>query len=40
MVNGESFSDYQFIKLLRKTKDGVTGKGILKENNTNALCSL
>lgn len=33
MVNGESFSDYQFIKLLRKTKDGVTGKGILKENN-------
>ena len=33
MVNGESFSDYQFVKLLRKTKDGVTGKGILKENN-------
>ena len=33
MVNGESFADYQFIKLLRKTKDGVTGKGILKENN-------
>lgn len=33
MINGESFSDYQFIKLLRKTKDGVTGKGILKENN-------
>lgn len=33
MVNGEGFSDYQFIKLLRKTKDGFTGKGILKENN-------
>lgn len=33
MVNGESFADYQFIKLLRKTKDGVTGRGILKENN-------
>ena len=33
MVNGESFDDYQFIKLLRKTKDGFTGKGILKENN-------
>ena len=32
MVNGESFADYQFIKLLRKTKDGFTGKGILKEN--------
>jgi HK97 family phage portal protein len=33
IVNGESFSDYQFIKLLRKTKDGFTGKGILKENS-------
>ena len=33
MVNGESFADYQFIKLLRKTKDGFTGKGVLKENN-------
>jgi HK97 family phage portal protein len=33
MVNGETFAEYQFIKLLRKTKDGVTGKGILKENN-------
>jgi HK97 family phage portal protein len=33
MVNGEGFSDYQFIKLLRKSKDGVTGKGVLKENN-------
>jgi HK97 family phage portal protein len=33
-VNGETFRDFQFIKLLRKTKDGVTGKGILDENNT------
>jgi HK97 family phage portal protein len=33
IVNGESFAEYQFIKLLRKTKDGVTGKGILKENS-------
>lgn len=33
-VNGENFRDFQFIKLLRKTKDGVTGKGVLKENNT------
>lgn len=33
-VNGENFRDFQFIKLLRKTKDGVTGKGILKEHNT------
>ena len=34
LVNGEGFREFQFIKLLRKTKDGVTGKGILKENNT------
>ena len=33
MVNGEYYRDFQFVKLLRKTKDGVTGKGILKENN-------
>lgn len=33
-VNGEGFRDFQFIKLLRKSKDGVTGKGILKEHNT------
>jgi HK97 family phage portal protein len=32
-VNGETFREFQFIKLLRKSKDGVTGKGILKENN-------
>ena len=34
LVNGEGFREFQFVKLLRKTKDGVTGKGILKENNT------
>jgi HK97 family phage portal protein len=33
-VNGEGFREFQFVKLLRKTKDGVTGKGVLKENNT------
>lgn len=33
MVNGEYFRDFQFIKVLRKSKDGVTGKGIIKENN-------
>lgn len=32
-VNGEDFREFQFVKLLRKTKDGVTGTGILKENN-------
>jgi HK97 family phage portal protein len=34
LVNGETFRDFQFVKLLRKTKDGVTGKGVVKENNT------
>ena len=33
-VNDGVYRDFQFVKLLRKTKDGVTGKGILKENNT------
>jgi HK97 family phage portal protein len=33
MVNGAPFKEWEFIKLLRKTKDGVTGKGIIKENN-------
>jgi HK97 family phage portal protein len=33
LVNGETYKDYHFIKLTRKTKDGVTGKGIISENN-------
>lgn len=33
MVNGAPYKEWEFVKLLRKTKDGVTGKGILKENN-------
>lgn len=33
-VNGENYRDFQFIKLLRKSKDGVTGTGILAESNT------
>lgn len=33
MVNGAGYRDFQFLKLLRKSKDGVTGKGILNENN-------
>jgi HK97 family phage portal protein len=33
-VNGENYRDFQFVKLLRKTKDGVTGTGILAESNT------
>ena len=31
MVDGESFKDYQFIKLLRNTKDGASGKGLTEE---------
>ncbi len=33
LVNGEKFRDFQFLKLTRKSKDGVTGKGIIQENN-------
>jgi|SRR5689334_12136979 len=31
-VNGELFRDFQFIKMPRKTKDGVTGFGVMDEN--------
>lgn len=33
LVNGLPYRDWEFIKLTRKSKDGVTGKGIIKENN-------
>lgn len=33
MVNGQSFRDFEFIKITRKTKNGVTGKGVIEENN-------
>lgn len=33
MINGAPYREFEFIKLLRKSKDGVTGKGIIKENN-------
>jgi HK97 family phage portal protein len=32
-VMGENFREFQFVKLLRKSKNGVTGTGIIKENN-------
>lgn len=32
MVNGKTYRDFEFIKVTRKTKDGVTGEGIIKEN--------
>ncbi|WP_342045979.1 phage portal protein [Bacillus sp. OTU530] len=33
LVNGDTYRDFQFIKLTRKSKDGITGKGIISENN-------
>lgn len=32
MVNGKEYKDYEFLKITRKTVDGVTGIGIIKEN--------
>ncbi|MBT2736157.1 phage portal protein [Bacillus sp. ISL-7] len=34
LVNGANYRDFEFIKLARKSKDGVSGTGIIKENNT------
>jgi HK97 family phage portal protein len=33
LVNGATYRDFEFLKVVRKTKDGVTGKGIIQENN-------
>lgn len=33
LVNGQMYRDYEFIKLLRNTRDGGTGVGVLSENN-------
>lgn len=33
LVNGNTYRDFEFIKITRKTKDGITGQGIIKENN-------
>lgn len=33
LIMGNTYRDFEFIKLLRKTKDGATGAGIVKENN-------
>lgn len=32
LVNGQTYRDFEFIKVTRKTKDGITGKGIIDEN--------
>ena len=34
LINGVPYRTWEFIRLLRKTKDGITGTGILRENNT------
>lgn len=33
LVNGKTYKPYQFIRMLRNTEDGSTGKGILSESN-------
>lgn len=33
LVNGGIYREYEFLKVLRKTKDGVTGVGIVEESN-------
>jgi HK97 family phage portal protein len=33
LINGDNYRDFEFIKLTRKTKDGITGRGILNESN-------
>jgi HK97 family phage portal protein len=33
LVNGASYRDFEFLKLTRKSKNGITGTGIISENN-------
>lgn len=33
LVDGVTYKDYEFLKIIRKTKDGITGKGIIREND-------
>lgn len=33
LVNGAPYREFEFLKLTRKSNDGVTGKGIISENN-------
>lgn len=33
LVNGAFYRDFEFLKITRKTKNGVTGLGIIEENN-------
>lgn len=34
MVQGQKYREFQFVKLLRHTTDGVTGHGVLEENDS------
>lgn len=34
LVNGGTYREFEFLKVTRKTKNGVTGTGIIDENNT------
>lgn len=33
IVNGDTYKPHEFLKLIRKTSDGATGKGVVQENN-------
>lgn len=33
LINGNAYQDFDFLKVLRKTRDGINGKGIIQENN-------
>jgi HK97 family phage portal protein len=33
LVNGATYRDFEFLKITRKSKNGITGNGIIKENN-------
>ena len=33
LVNGQTYKPFEFIKFLRNTRDGATGRGIIEENN-------
>lgn len=33
LVNGRTYRDYEFLKIARKSRNGVTGRGIIQEHN-------
>ena len=32
-INGAGYREFEFVRLVRRTKDGVTGSGIVSQNN-------